>query len=192
MTEPDFQGELPNPEQTAIIDARANHWREVANEAPVQAIARIEDAAKQIIGITGILQGLYFAVYSFGEVGAQIGVLDSLVLRLCVLLIFLLPILFWLISLYCATQVFVPRTMPKTNLNDISAGAWQNVQKSYEDAQDYKLKWLRLSHRWLISSFAVVILLLAFVVALPSTSGTEPVEVLIVTPSPTLSLTPTP
>src|SRR5918911_55382 len=75
---------------------------ELVNEAPVQAITRIEDAAKQLVTLTGLLQGLYFAVFAFS------GLHDRITNR-WLLLFATLPVGLWLVSLCCATLVFVPR-----------------------------------------------------------------------------------
>ncbi len=110
METPDFQfqGYQPSSEQAQMAQTTIDYWRKVGDSAPVDAITRIEEAAKQLIGLTGALQGLYLAVFAFSDLRKQIGGLLVPALSWIIWLIFLLPIVMWLISLFCATMVFVP------------------------------------------------------------------------------------
>ncbi len=128
MTTPKLPGQVPSNEQEQLIQNAADHWRTVGNEAPVQAITRIEEAAKQLIGLTTLLQGIYFAIFAFSDVRKQVGALNLAIPNGLVLLLFFLPLLLWLISLYCATRVFVPQPRPEVNLNDIDTDACSIVQ----------------------------------------------------------------
>src|SRR5690242_19027461 len=96
-------GRPPSIEQEKIINATADHWRKIGNEAPVQAVTRVEDAAKQLIKLTGTLQGLYFTVVTFSSLQQRVKGWNGGALLL------LLPVLFWLLSMLCATLVFIPR-----------------------------------------------------------------------------------
>src|SRR5882724_158543 len=147
-----FQGHKPVKEQEQMVQATVEYWRKVSDEAPVQALTHVEEAAKQLIGLTGALQGLYFAVFAFSDLRKQIGALHVPELGLLTWLIFLLPIVLWLISLLCATQVFVPKTRYGANTGDTSITAWQQIKDSFEDAVTQKRKWLRWSHLSLIFS----------------------------------------
>ncbi len=57
MTTP-TQGQQFNSEEEKILQEITEHWRKVWNEAPVQALTRVEDAAKQMIVVTTGLQGV--------------------------------------------------------------------------------------------------------------------------------------
>lgn len=46
-----IQGRAPSAEQEVLAKAAAEHWRKVINEAPAQALARAEDAAKQLVAL---------------------------------------------------------------------------------------------------------------------------------------------
>jgi len=167
MTTPKLPGQAPTPEQEQMIQNRANYWRQVGNESATQAISRIEEAAKQLIGLNATLQGIYFAVFAFSDLRKQIGAIHGPVPGSIYLLFFFLPILCWLISLYCATRVFVPQVRSGLNLNDMRVDAWQNIEATYEKTVDKKLIWLRRSHRWLISSFGLVLIELVILAFLP-------------------------
>src|SRR2546425_926171 len=73
MTIPKLPGQAPTPEQEQMIQDIADHWRRVNNEAPMQAITRTEEAAKQLIGLNAALQGIFFAVFAFSDLRNQIG-----------------------------------------------------------------------------------------------------------------------
>lgn len=185
MTTPKIPGQAPTAEQEQIIQDRASYWRQVGNESAAQAITRIEEAAKQLIGLNAILQGIYFAVFAFSDLRKQVVGIHGLVPGSLLLLFFFLPILCWLISLYCATRVFVPQERSGVNLNDTSVDAWQNIEATYEKTSDKKLKWLHRSHYWLIGSFAVVFVVLTSLAFLPLSSTSVPTPIIIVTPTPT-------
>lgn len=192
MTIPKLPGQAPTPEQEQMIQDIADHWRRVNNEAPVQAITRTEEAAKQLIGLNAALQGIFFAVFAFSDLRNQIGAMHLPLPNGLILLLFFIPILFWLISLYCAARVFVPQARPGVNLNDVSIGAWQSIKEVYEKTVDEKLKWLHRSHHWLIGSFVVILLLLVALAFLPPAPQAGPTPIIIVTPTPVVTPTPTP
>ena len=122
MTTP-AQGQPFNSDEEKILQEMAEHWRKMWNEAPAQALTRVEDAAKQMIVVTSSLQGLYIAVFAFSNIRAQLmralgGPLVVLVLFLC-----FMPLVCLLTSLFYATRVFVPRIRPGVNFNEISVSA---------------------------------------------------------------------
>ena len=184
MTTPKLPGQVPSNEQEQLIQNAADHWRTVGNEAPVQAITRIEEAAKQLIGLTTLLQGIYFAIFAFSDVRKQVGALNLPIPHGLVLLLFFLPLLLWLISLYCATRVFVPQPRPEVNLNDMSISGWQNIKQTYEQTAEKKLRWLRWSHMLLVISFGVLVILLVVLALLPPPPASGPTQIIIVTPTP--------
>ena len=178
MTTP-AQGEQFDADEEKILDETAEHWRKVWNEAPAQAIARVEDAAKQMIVVTTGLQGLYVAIFVFSNIRAQVMAVPGGVL---VLLLFFTPVVCWLVSLLYATRVFVPRVQPDINLNEVSAGAWRKVKDAYGRVREEKLRWLQFSHRWLIASFVLVLLAVVVFVFIP-TAPVAPTPIIIVTPT---------
>ncbi len=185
-------GQVPSPEQEEMLKKAAEYWRQVGIEAPVQAIGRVEDAAKQLIGLTAALQGLYFAVFAFSDLRKQIVALSLPVPGSVVLLLFFLPIVFWLISLFCATQVFVPKMHLDVNLNDVSVAAWQQIKQKYESIVEKKLDWLHRSQLLLVISFGAVLLVLVILALLPAPPASGSTPIIIVMPTPLSSPTPTP
>jgi hypothetical protein len=187
MTTPKLPSHVPTPEQEQMIQNKAEYWRQVGNESAVQAITRVEESAKQLIGLNTILQGTYFAVFAFSDLRKQISVIQGPIPGGVILLFFFLPILCWLIGLYCATRVFVPQVRSGVSLHDTGIDAWQNVEATYERVGDEKLKWLHRSHHWLIGSFVVVLVLLTIFTFLPSAPSAGPTPVIIVTPTPAMT-----
>ena len=182
MTTP-VQGQQFDPDEEKLLQGMTEHWRTVWNEAPVQALTRIEDAAKQMIVVTTGLQGLYIAIFVFSNIRAQVMAMPGGVL---ILLLFFTPVVCWLVSLWYATRVFVPRVRLGVNFNEVSAGAWRKFKDAYGRASEEKLRWLQFSHRWLIASFVFVLIAIVVLVLLPTpTPTTAPTPIIIVTPTPT-------
>ena len=188
MTTP-AQGQQFSSDEEKILQEMTEHWRKVWNEAPVQALTRVEDAAKQMIVITTGLQGLYIAIFAFSTIRAQVMAAPGGILGVLILLLFCLPVGCWLVSLFYATRVFVPRVRPGVNFNEVSAGAWQKVKDAYGRVSEEKLCWLHYSHRWLIASFVLVLIAILLLLFLPG-APTEPTRIIIVTPTPAVVPTP--
>src|SRR5947209_14847265 len=121
MTLKGIPGQVPSPDQEEMLKKAAQYWHQIGIEAPVQAVTRIEEAAKQLIGLTAALQALYFAVFAFSDLRRQIFSLSLPVSGHLLLLLFFLPIVCWLISLFSATRVSAPKLPVALNLNAVSA-----------------------------------------------------------------------
>ena len=188
MTTP-VQGQQFDPDEEKLLEGMTEHWRKVWNEAPVQALTRVEDAAKQMIVVTTGLQGLYVAIFAFSNIRSQVITTPGGVPGILVLLLFFTPVLCWLVSLFSATRVFIPRVQLGVNVNEVSVSAWRKVKDAYGRANEEKLRWLQYSHRWLIASFVLVLLAVVVLVFLPTTP-TTPTQIIIVTPTPTVVATP--
>ena len=167
MTTP-LQGQHFDPDEEKLLEGMAEHWRKVWNEAPLQALTRVEDAAKQMIVVTTGLQGLYVAIFVFSTIRTQVVTAPGGILGVLILLLFCTPVVCWLVSLFYATRVFVPRVQPDVNFNEVSASAWQKVKNAYRRASEEKLRWLHRSHFWLIVSFVLVLISVVVLVLLPT------------------------
>src|SRR5436309_5859401 len=162
MTTP-VQGQQFDPDEEKLLQGMTEHWRTVWNEAPVQALTRVEDAARQMIVVTTGLQGLYIAIFVFSNIRAQVMAVPG---GMLILLLFFTPVVCWLVSLWYATRVFVPRVQPDINFNELSTSTWQKVKDSYGRVSEEKLCWLHRSHRWLIASFVLVLIAVVLLVLL--------------------------
>jgi hypothetical protein len=184
MTTP-VQGQQFNPDEEKILQEMMEHWHRVWNEAPVQALSRIEDAAKQMIVVTTGLQGLYVAIFVFSTIRIQVMAAPGGVLGVLILLLFCTPVMCWLVSLFYAIRVFVPHVQPDVNFNEVSASAWQKVKDAYGRVSEEKLRCLQYSHRWLIASFVLVLLAIVVLVLLPTApTGLTQISIVMLTPSP--------
>ncbi len=165
---PPYTGQPPEPEEEHLLHQMEQHWRQVWNEAPVQTITRIEEAAKQIITITASIQVLYPALFVFSTLRTQIAQFQGGVPGWLLMLPFFLPPGCWLVSLALATRVFLPRIRPGVNFNEVSPGAWQQVKDAYAQASEEKLRALHRSHLWLLLSFGCLLLVVILFVLLPA------------------------
>src|SRR6266705_1544285 len=91
MTLKGIPGQVPSPDQEGMLKKAAEYWRQVGIEAPVQAVTRVEDAAKQLIGLNAGLQALYFAVFAFSDLRKQIVALSFGAVLFVLVMIALLP-----------------------------------------------------------------------------------------------------
>jgi hypothetical protein len=177
------QGQQLSSDEEKILERSADYWRGVANEAPVKALTRIEEAAKQMIAITSALQGAYIAVFALSDLRKQLTGVQGFLPGWLLLGIFFLPLIFWLISLYQATRVFVPKVHDKVNLEDVSVGAWINVRNAYDQTGREKLRALQSSQRWLVVSFFVVLVVTVPLLLFLPAAATAPTQIIIVTPT---------
>jgi hypothetical protein len=162
------QGQRFDPDEEKLLEDTAKYWQQVWNEAPIQALTRIEDAAKQMIVITTGLQGLYVAIFAFSTIRVQVRATLGDIAGSFILLLFFLPLACWLMSLFYAIRVFVPRVRLGVNFNEVSVNAWQKVKDVYRQASEEKLHWLQYSHRWLVASFVVVLIAIVVFILLPT------------------------
>ena len=124
-------------------------WLETARDSAKESIGALEEAAKQLISVTSLLQAIYFAAISFGELKKSL-VVEGAVDWLLVFL-FVLPIVFWLFSLGFAVRVFKPKTY-KTNLSSPDL-----ARQMYEDVGSYKHKQLGRAHIFLLLGFVPLV-----------------------------------
>lgn len=167
MTAP-TQGQPFDPDEEKLLEDTAKYWQQVWNEAPIQALTRIEDAAKQMIVITTGLQGLYVAIFVFSSIRVQARATLGDIAGSFILLLFFLPLACWLMSLFYAIRVFVPRVRLGVDFNEVSVNAWQKIKDAYGRASKEKLHWLQYSHRWLIASFVLVLIAIVVFILLPT------------------------
>lgn len=76
-------------------------WRDNAKAILGQSIESVESAAKQIIFICGILEGIYFHAITYSDIRGYIGTVEGI--------FYLAPLVLWLISIFFAVLVFSPK-----------------------------------------------------------------------------------
>jgi hypothetical protein len=131
----------------SIVDETREFWREMARNTVKNSSTAIEETAKHLIGITGILEGLYFHAITFAD-------LQGSVSGLLTMLAYLAPLIFWLFSLVSAGLVFFPRVF-ETNINSSEAG-----KTMHEEVVPRKYLFLILSLIWLVVGILFLIIAL--------------------------------
>lgn len=129
-----------------------NFWLETGQNTVKEAIRRQEEAAKQLISITSILQATYFAAISFSNLK------NAFILQdfhggfpVIVIALFVSPITLWLISLGFAVKVLMP-VIRNYNLDSPTM-----VKKTYEDAVNYRGKYLKRAYQALVLGFLLLV-----------------------------------
>lgn len=61
-------------ESKATFDAIVGHWAKARIDVPMQTLGRFDDAAKQLITLGSIWQGIYIGIFTFGNLKHQIPV----------------------------------------------------------------------------------------------------------------------
>src|SRR5437773_4925727 len=56
------------------FEAIVEHWAIARIDGPVDTISRYDEAAKQLITLGGLLQGVYVAAFAFGNVSPRVPV----------------------------------------------------------------------------------------------------------------------
>jgi hypothetical protein len=134
------------PVQGGSLTKLDRFWLETARGAAKESVAALEEAAKQLISVTSLLQAIYFAAISFSELKESLVVVEGVKDWLLILL-FVLPIILWLASLGFAVRVFKPETY-KTNLSSPDL-----ARSMYGEMVAYKHQQLRRAHLFLVLGF---------------------------------------
>jgi hypothetical protein len=134
----------PPPPEGELVETRG-FWQEVGKDLVRKSSEPIDETAKQIIGATTILEGLYFNAIAFSNLHGKVSIGWSLV-------IYMAPIGLLLISLSAALLVFFPKRYP---LNFHSSEASRLV---YEYTVNRKLRSLMISAIFLVLGIASLFL----------------------------------
>jgi hypothetical protein len=124
-------------------------WLETARSAAKESVAALEEAAKQLVSVTSLLQAIYFAAISFSDLKGSLVVEGEI--RWALVLLFVLPIVFWLASLGFAVLVFKPETY-RTNLSSPDL-----ARLMYREIVGYKHRQLQRSHLFLLLGFVPLV-----------------------------------
>ena len=144
MSSTSLQTDRPFFETRRTFDTVVDHWAKSRLDVPLQVIARFDDAAKQLITIGSILQALYIAAFTFGN-------LKQLV-PLWLLALLFIPLILLIV---CAAQAICVVPVKKEAFDTYS------LFKSHSGLSDEELtsavdKWCQTidgfaddKHRWL-------------------------------------------
>lgn len=127
---------LQSPEPDSLLEDTRAFWRETGKNFVRESISTIDETAKQIVGVAGILEGLYFHAITFTDLRGKI--------EGDVLWVYLAPVGLLLISLCAALLVFFP---DRSRLNFNSSEASKLV---YERTVRSKLLALRTASIFLV------------------------------------------
>ncbi len=125
----------PEPPDPLVAETRA-FWREMGRTLIKESISTLDETAKQIIGVAGILEGLYFHAITYTNLRGKMQGND--------LGVYVAPIVLLLISLTAALLVFFPE---HSRLNADSSEASKLV---YERTVQRKLWALRAASLFLV------------------------------------------
>lgn len=136
--EPLVQPQAPDP----LVQETRAFWREVGQGMVKDSLQTVNEAARQVIGVAGILEGLYFHAIAYSDLRGTVSG--------GALLVYLAPIALLLFSLLAALAVFWP---DRSRVNIRSHEACQLV---YERTVKYKLLALRLASGLLAAGIVAV------------------------------------
>ena len=147
----EVQGQRPAP-----LD---QFWLNFARGMARESVGALEDGAKEIIRLTSLLQGIYFAALTFIRDSLVIDVTTQCLPKWPFAILILAPILFWLLSLVFALKVFIPKTYD-TNFESpiIAKDTCQSIIAE-------KHKQLKRAHLLLLFGFVPLILDIIFYLA---------------------------
>lgn len=137
------QNLISSPSSDPSSEDTREFWRETGKTMIRNSTDTLNEVAKQIVNLTGVLQGLYFSGIVFSD-------LKNTIKGTPATAIFLVPMLFLLVSMGSAFFVFFPKTH-HANLNSSEA-----VKHIYEKNTSSKLLAVKISAAFLILSFISV------------------------------------
>ena len=128
-----------------LVQEAGAFWRETGRNLVRQSIGSIDDAAKQILTVAGLLIGLYFNAIAFGDLR---GTIDDPVQ----VAVYLAPIALLIASVTAALWVYFPG---KYDLNILSSAGTKQV---YERVLHRKLRALKIGSIFLVLGIAAVLM----------------------------------
>jgi len=146
------QAGLNDEELPLAPDPTLKFWKDTAKGLLGESIKSIEETAKQLIGVAGILEGLYFHAIAYSDVRGQ------LVSGWAVAL-YTLPLALWLVGLCLALLVFFPRTY-QANIS-----SWRESKTAFDSLVAYKHAMLKAAGLFLaLGGLALFVVMAAYLV----------------------------
>ncbi len=140
-------------EPPIIIPEPNPFWKKNAESLVGGSIEAMEDTAKQIIVLTGLLEGLYFHAITFSDLR---GALEGSMLT-----VYLAPLVLWLASLLCAML-----TLSRKDY-DININSSSDSKQVYEVIVKNKYFRLKLAEAFLFASFIPLIIAVYYLTTRP-------------------------
>jgi len=132
----------PAPADAMIEDTQA-FWRETGKSLVRGSFSTLEDTAKQLIAVPGVLIGLYFHAITFGDLKGRVDGWSQL--------LYLAPMALLAIALVFALLVFFP-DRSRLNIN-----SWEASKLVYERTLRSKLRAVRLASIFTLLGVVAVI-----------------------------------
>ena len=140
---------IQSPEPDPFAAELHKFWRALGGEMLRDSLKTLDETARQVIGVAGVLEGLYFHAIAYGDLrGAALTGAEWLV--------YLAPIVLLLLSLFFALLVFYPTVQP------YDLRAWEAAKIIHERAKKAKLRMLRLASLFLLLGVAALPLAVVF------------------------------
>ncbi len=135
-------------EEPPVISPEPNpFWKENAKNLVSESIATVEEVAKQLITVNSALEAVYFTAITFSDIKGNLTYLTGV--------IYLSPVLLWLLSLVFAVLVLSPKNYA-ININSSSDSKERFIE--IVSKKHLMLKWSEL---FLILSFVALFAALA-------------------------------
>jgi len=145
---------MSNNKESAVnglkLKSEEKFWLDLMRNETKASIGAVEEAAKQLITITSLLQTVYFAAISFSDLKKALVVHD--LYGWFTVILFISPIILWLICLSFAIAVFLPKSY-HTNLSSPSLAS-----EAYENIITFKQRQLWRAYQALAIGFLPLII----------------------------------
>lgn len=135
-------------EPPIIVPEPNPFWKKNAESLVGGSIEAMEDTAKQIIVLTGLLEGLYFHAITFSDLR---GALEGFML-----VVYLAPLVLWLVSLS-----FAMLTLSRKDY-DININSSSDSKKVFEAIVENKYYRLKMAEVFLFASFIPLIIAVSY------------------------------
>jgi hypothetical protein len=118
-------------------------WKKNAEKLVGESISVVEDTAKQFVAVTGLLQGIYFHAIAFSDIRRA---------ERYSVLIYLTPLVLWLLSLIFAVMVILRKRY------EININSTRDSKEKFEEMVKIKYRYIRISGIFLILSFVALVI----------------------------------
>ena len=119
------------PEFDSSEEELKEFWRETGKEIVKKSIDSLEEVAKQILGVAGILEGLYFHAIAFTNLHGKVSG--------SALAAYITPVILLLITIVLSLVVFLPETYR------INIANWRLCKSTFEEISRSKLVAVRFA-----------------------------------------------
>ncbi len=116
-------------------------WKNNAEKLVGESISVVEDTAKQFVVVTGLLQGIYFHAIAFSDIKGA---------TWYSVLIYMSPLVLWLLSLIFAVMVLFRKRY------EININSTRDSKEKFEEMVKIKYRYIRISGFFLILSFVAL------------------------------------